>query len=201
VPSVELERPHGVDADALEFRVIVGVLQLMVRIPGADDEELIVTVPVKSKLLVTESVTETPVAPTLKLVAPRGAIVNPPTWTNAEPKWVAVPGEAVPVIFSEYDPTWVEFRPHEAVLVELADRLVGEPGQFTVKPLTGLEVSVTVPTKSKVLFIETVITAPGAPLLKFVRGRTAKANPPTWTIVDARWLAVPGEPELVTVTT
>jgi hypothetical protein len=65
------------------------------------------------------------------------------------------------------------------VFVELADRLVGEPGQFTVKPLTGLEVSVTVPTKSKVLFIETVITAPGAPLLKFVRGRTAKANPPT----------------------
>jgi len=83
------------------------------------------------------------------------------------------------VIFSEYDPTWVEFRPHETVFVELADRLVGETGQFTVKPLTWPEERVTEPTKSKVLFIETMITAPEAPLLKFVRGRTAKANPPT----------------------
>jgi hypothetical protein len=79
VPSVELERPHAVAADALEFRVIVGALQLTVKIPGADDEELTVTVPVKSKLLVTESVTEIPGAPRLKLVAPRGAIVKPPT--------------------------------------------------------------------------------------------------------------------------
>jgi len=83
------------------------------------------------------------------------------------------------VIFSEYDPTCVEFRPHEAVFVELSDRLVGDAGQFTLKPLTWLEVIATEPTKSKVLFIETVITAPEAPLLKFVRGRTAKANPPT----------------------
>jgi hypothetical protein len=90
-----------------------------------------------------------------------------------------VPGDAVPVIFSEYDPTWVEFRPHSAVFVELSDRLVGEVGQFTVKPLTWPGARVTEPTKSKVLFIETVITAPEAPLLKFVRGPTAKAKPPT----------------------
>jgi hypothetical protein len=79
VPSVELERPHGVAADALEFNVMVGALQLMVKTPGADDKELTVTVPMKSKLLVTERVTEIPVDPRLKLVAPRGAIVNPPT--------------------------------------------------------------------------------------------------------------------------
>ncbi len=78
MPAVELERPHGEDADALAFRVIVGVLQLMVKIPGADDEEPRVTLPMKSKLLVTEIVTEIPVAPMLKLVAPRGDIVKPP---------------------------------------------------------------------------------------------------------------------------
>lgn len=80
------------------FRVIVGTLQVMAKMPGADVAELKVTVPVKSKLLVTERVTKIPGAPTLKLVAPRGVIVKPPTWTIAGPEWVAVPGEADPVI-------------------------------------------------------------------------------------------------------
>jgi hypothetical protein len=66
--------------------------------PGADVVELKVTVPVKSKLLVTERETETPAAPRLKLVAPSGVIVKPPTWTTAGPEWLAVPGEAEPVI-------------------------------------------------------------------------------------------------------
>ena len=85
MPSVELERPHEVFPVALAFRVIVGVLQLIVKMPGADVDELKVTVPVKSKLLVTERVTEMPDAPRLKLVAPSGVIEKPPTWTTAEP--------------------------------------------------------------------------------------------------------------------
>jgi hypothetical protein len=152
--------------------------------PGADVVELKVTVPVKSKLLVTERVIEIPGAPRLKLVGPSGLIVKPPTWTTAEPEWIAVPGEAEPVIVTPKLPTAIELRLHEAVAVEFADRLVGEAGQFTVKPDAELDVIVNEPTKSKVLFNETVIAAPVAPLLKFVRGRTAKSNPPTW-IVDA----------------
>ena len=85
MPSVELERPHDVVPVALAFRVIVGVLQLIVKMPGADVDELKVTVPVKSKLLVTERVTEMPDAPRLKLAAPSGLIEKPPTWTTAEP--------------------------------------------------------------------------------------------------------------------
>lgn len=69
----------------------------MVRMPGADVVELKVTVPVKSKLLVTERVMEIPGAPRLKLVAPSGLVVKPPTCTTAEPEWIAVPGEAEPV--------------------------------------------------------------------------------------------------------
>jgi len=79
VPSVELERPHDVFPVALVLRVIVGVLQLIIKIPGADVVELKVTVPVKSKLLVTERVREIPGAPRLKLVEPSGVIVKPPT--------------------------------------------------------------------------------------------------------------------------
>jgi hypothetical protein len=97
-----------------------------------------------------------------------------------------VPGDAVPVIFTAYRPTRVEFRPHEAVFVELSATLIEEAGQFTVKPLTGPDVIVTEPTKSKVLFNETVTAAPEAPLLKFVRGRTAKSKPPTWMIEAVR---------------
>lgn len=70
--------------------------------------------------------------------------------------------------------------------MEFDDKPVGETGQFTVKPETGLDMIVTEPAKSKVLFNETVIAAPEAPLLKFVRGRTAKVNPPTWMIDDMR---------------
>ena len=70
----------------------------MVKMPGADVVELKVTVPEKSRLLVTERVTEIPGAPKLKLVAPSGVIVKPPTCTTAEPEWIAVPGEAEPVI-------------------------------------------------------------------------------------------------------
>jgi len=92
----------------------------------------------------------------------------------------------VPVIFTAYRPTRVEFRPHEAVFVELSDTLIDETGQFTVKPAIGPDVIETEPTKSKVLFNETVITAPEAPLLKFVRGRTAKSNPPTWMMEGVR---------------
>jgi len=72
-------------AVALLLRVIVGVLQLIVRMLGADVVEPKVTVPVKSKLLVTERITEIPGAPRLKLVAPSGVIVKPPTWTIAKP--------------------------------------------------------------------------------------------------------------------
>jgi len=97
-----------------------------------------------------------------------------------------VPGDAVPEIFTAYRPMRVEFRPHEAVFVELSDTLIDEAGQFTVKPVIGLDVIVTEPTKSKVLFNETVTTAPEAPLLKFVRGRTARSNPPTWIMEDVR---------------
>jgi len=63
----------------LPFRVIVGALQLIVRMPGADVAELKVIDPEKSKLLVTVRVTEIPGAPRLKLVAPSGVIVKPPT--------------------------------------------------------------------------------------------------------------------------
>ena len=63
----------------LPFRVIVGALQLIVRMPGADVVELKVIDPEKSKLLVTVRVTEIPGAPRLKLVAPSGVIVKPPT--------------------------------------------------------------------------------------------------------------------------
>ena len=72
-------------AVALLLRVIVGVLQLIVRMPGSDVVEPKVTVPVKSKLLVTDRITEIPGAPRLKLVAPSGVIEKPPTWTTAEP--------------------------------------------------------------------------------------------------------------------
>jgi len=47
--------------------------------PGADVAELKVIDPEKSKLLVTVRVTEIPGAPRLKLVAPSGVIVKPPT--------------------------------------------------------------------------------------------------------------------------
>jgi len=63
----------------LPFRVIVGALQLIVRMLGADVAELKVIDPEKSKLLVTVRVTEIPGAPRLKLVAPSGVIVKPPT--------------------------------------------------------------------------------------------------------------------------
>jgi len=63
----------------LPFRVIVEALQLIVRMPGADVAELKVIDPEKSKLLVTVRVTEIPGAPRLKLVAPSGVIVKPPT--------------------------------------------------------------------------------------------------------------------------
>ncbi len=63
----------------MPFRVIVGALQLIVRMPGADVAELKVIDPEKSKLLVTVRVTEIPGAPRLKLVAPSGVIVKPPT--------------------------------------------------------------------------------------------------------------------------
>ena len=63
----------------MPFRVIVGALQLIVRMPGADVAELKVIDPEKSKLLVTVRATEIPGAPRLKLVAPRGVIVKPPT--------------------------------------------------------------------------------------------------------------------------
>ena len=92
----------------------------------------------------------------------------------------------MPVIFTAYRPMMVEFRPHDTVFVELSDTLIDEAGQFTVKPVIGLDVIVTEPTKSKVLFNETVTTAPEAPLLKFVRGRTTKSNPPTWMMEDIR---------------
>ena len=63
----------------MPFRVIVGALQLIVRMPGADVAELKVIDPEKSKLLVTVRVTEIPGAPRLKLVAPSGVIAKPPT--------------------------------------------------------------------------------------------------------------------------
>ena len=63
----------------MPFRVIVGALQLIVRMPGADVAELKVIDPEKSKLLVTVRATEIPGAPRLKLVAPSGVIVKPPT--------------------------------------------------------------------------------------------------------------------------
>ena len=63
----------------MPFRVIVGALQLIVRMPGADVAELKVIDPEKSKLLVTVRVTEIPGAPRLKLVALSGVIVKPPT--------------------------------------------------------------------------------------------------------------------------
>ena len=63
----------------MPFRVIVGALQLIVRMLGADVAELKVIDPEKSKLLVTVRVTEIPGAPRLKLVAPSGVIVKPPT--------------------------------------------------------------------------------------------------------------------------
>jgi hypothetical protein len=70
---------------ALALRVIVGAVQLIVKMPGADVVEVKVTVPVKSKLLVTERITEIPGAPRLKLVPPSRVIVKPPTWINAKP--------------------------------------------------------------------------------------------------------------------
>ena len=85
--------------------------------------------------------------------------------------------------------------------MEFADRLIGEAGQFTVRPVTRLDVIVTDPTKLNVLLSEIAIDAPVAPPLKFVGVRAAKANPPTWIMVDVRWVAVPGEPEPVTLTT
>ena len=52
------------------------------------------------------------------------------------------------MIFTAYRPMRVEFRPHEAVFVELSDTLIDERGQFTVKPVIGLDVIETEPTKS-----------------------------------------------------
>ncbi len=81
-------------------------------------------------------------------------------------------------------------------------RLVAVAGQVTVSPVVGLVTAVrlTIPAKLKVLVRVTDIAAPVAPLLKLTGVPTDIVKSPTWTIEEADWDAVPGEPAPVIVT-
>ncbi len=106
------------------------------------------------------------------------------------------------MIVTRYVPTVVELSVQDAEAVALAVRLVAVAGQVTVRPVVGLttEVRLTVPAKLKVLVRLTDIAVPVAPELKLTGVPTDIVKSPTWTIEDAEWEAVPGEPPPVMLT-
>src|SRR2546428_10517268 len=85
--------------------------------------------------------------------------------------------------------------------VPLADKPT-DAWQETIKPVVGLvlETRETEPLKLKVLFRVREIVSPDEPELKFTLPTATIVKSPTRTVTEARWDAVPGEPEPAIVT-
>jgi hypothetical protein len=168
VPGVVELRVQEAVAVVLAVRLVAVVGQVTDRPElgvTADDSWI---VPTKLDVLVRLTEMVPPGAPLLKFTGELREIVKSPTCTVVLAEWDAVPGEALPVMVTEYVPAVVDAREHEAVTVALAVMLVAVDGQVTVRPVAGLGAAdrLIVPAKSNVLVNVMLIELVVAPELK-----------------------------------
>jgi hypothetical protein len=107
-----------------------------------------------------------------------GVIVKSPTWTICPLECEETPGTPEPVIVTLYAPRVVELREQAAVTVRFDDRITGEVGQETERPLgEAVPPRVTFPLKFPMPVSVTVMATPVCPTFRFAEDVATVKSP------------------------